>query len=85
MGKAAVGTSVGTGRTGRMLLALSAAVLVVVMITLATLLFTAAPPVAPASSGGVGETPPAVGVGGEHYGEGWTNYGHALGQPNPVR
>ena len=77
MGKAAVGTSVGAGMTGRML-ALSAAVLVVVVVTLATLLVTAAPPVAPASSGGVGENPPAVGVGGEHYGEGWNNYGHAL-------
>jgi hypothetical protein len=76
MGKAAVGTSVGTGMTGRML-ALSAAVLVVVMVTLATLHFTASP-VVPASSGGVGENLPAVGVGGEHYGEGWNNYGHAL-------
>ena len=77
MGKAAVGKSVGAGMTGRML-ALSAAVLVVVGIILAALLFTAVPPVAPASSGVVGENPPAVGVGGEHYGEGWNNYGHAL-------
>jgi hypothetical protein len=77
MGKAAVGTSVGAGMTGRML-ALSAAVLVVVVVTLTTLLFTAAPPVAPASSGVVGENPPAVGAGGEHYGEGWNNYGRTL-------
>ncbi len=77
MNNAAVGTSVGAGMTARML-ALSAAVLVVVVVTLATLLVTAAPPVAPASSGGVGENLPAVGAGGEHYGEGWNNYGHAL-------
>jgi hypothetical protein len=57
------------------MLALSAAVLVVVVITLTAVLFTAAPPVVPASSGGVGENTPVVGVGGEHYGEEWTNYG----------
>jgi hypothetical protein len=79
MNNAAVGTSVGgTGPTGRpeRMLALSAAVLVAVVITLTTVLFTASPPVAPASSGGVGENSPVVvGVGGEHYGEGWNNYG----------
>lgn len=25
-----------------------------------------------------GDTPPVMGAGGEHYGEGWNNYGHAV-------
>ena len=32
-----------------------------------------------------GDTPAVVGAGGEHYGEGWNNYGHALEQPRTVR
>jgi len=69
-------------------LTLSTAVLVVVVITLATLLITTAPPAATSSSEG-GANPGAaavVGGNGEHYGEGWNNYGYdaehaaALGQ-----
>ena len=71
-------------------LALSTAVLVVVVITLATLLLTAAPPAATSSSASGGDNPPAVspdyiGAGGEHYGEGWNNYGHNLDQPKPAK
>jgi hypothetical protein len=32
-----------------------------------------------------GDTPAIVGAGGEHYGDGWNNYGHALEQPRTVR
>jgi hypothetical protein len=67
-------------------LALSTAVLVVVVITLATLLLTAAPPAATSSSESGGNNPPAaapanLGAGGEHYGDGWYNYGHDFDQP----
>ena len=62
-------------------LALSTAVLVVVVITLATLLITAAP----APSGSVGDNTPVIGAGGEHYGDGWNNYGHNLDQPKPAK
>lgn len=62
-------------------LALSTAVLVVVVITLATLLITAAP----APSGSVGDNTPVIGAGGEHYGDGWNNYGHNLDQPKSDR
>ena len=62
-------------------LALSTAVLVVVVITLATLLLTAAPPAAPALSSSVGDNSPVMGAGGEHYGDGWNNYGHDFDQP----
>jgi hypothetical protein len=62
------------------LLALTTAVLVVVVITLATLLITAAPPAATSSSESGGAANPgaaAAVVGtGEHYGEGWNNYGY---------
>ncbi len=75
MNNAAVGTSVGEAGTRGRVLALSATVLVVVLITLTAVLFTASPPAAPASSGGVGEHPSVMGGGGEHYGEGWNNYG----------
>jgi hypothetical protein len=61
-------------------LALTTAVLTVVVITLATLFITA-PSTAPATSGSVGENPPVVGAGGEHYGEGWNNYGHDTNRP----
>jgi hypothetical protein len=72
-------------------LALATIVLLVVVITLATLLITAAPPAAPASSGSVGDKPPAV-VPSEHYGHDWNNvyghdwnnYGHDLDQPKPT-
>jgi hypothetical protein len=57
-------------------LALATIVLVVVVVTLSTLLITAAPPAAPALSGSVGDNTPVMGAGGEHYGEGWNNYGH---------
>jgi hypothetical protein len=66
-------------------LALSTIVLLVVVVTLSTLLITAAPPVVPASSGSVGENPPVMGAGGEHYGDGWSNYGHDLDQPKPAQ
>ena len=67
-------------------LALSTAVLVVVVITLTTLLLTAAPPAATSSSeGGANPGAPAVVVGkGEHYGDGWNNYGHNLDK-HPAR
>jgi hypothetical protein len=54
------------------------------VITLATLLITA-PSTAPAPSGSVGGNPPVVGAGGEHYGEGWNNYGHDVPLPQPAR
>ena len=73
MNKAAIGNAVGAQRV----LALSAAAVVVVVITLAALLITAAPSTAPAPSGSVGENTPLVGAGGEHYGDGWNDYGHA--------
>jgi hypothetical protein len=70
-------------------LALSTAVLVVVVITLATLLITAQPPAATSLSEGGGVNPgvAAAEVGtGENYGERWNNYGYdaehaALQQP----
>jgi hypothetical protein len=66
-------------------LALSTAVLVVVVITLATLLITAEPPAAPAPSGSVDDNPPAVAGSGENYGEGWNNYGHDTDRPRPAK
>jgi hypothetical protein len=66
-------------------LALATIVLLVVVVTLSTLLITAAPPVVPASSGSVGENPSVMGAGGEHYGDGWSNYGHNLDQPKPAQ
>ena len=65
-------------------LALSTAVLVVVVITLATLLLTAAPPGATSSSESGGDNSPVIGAGGEHYGDGWNNYGHNLDK-HPAR
>jgi len=63
------------------LLALTTVVLTVVVITLAALLITAAPPAA-TSSGESGAKPGAVVLGtGEHYGEGWNNYGHDTDRP----
>ena len=63
------------------LLALCTTVLVVVVITLAALLVTALPPAA-TSSGESGANPGAVVSGtGEHYGEGWNNYGHDMDRP----
>ena len=61
-------------------LALATIVLLVVVVTLSTLLITSPPAVAP-TSGSVGENPPVMGAGGEHYGDGWNNYGHDLDQP----
>lgn len=65
-------------------LALATIVLVVAMVTLSVLLVTA-PPTAPAPSGGVGDNPPVIGAGGEHYGDGWSNYGHDFDQPKPAQ
>ena len=68
------------------LLALSTAVLVVVVITLATLLIRSAPPEAPSASDSGGANPGAAVAGtGENYGEGWNNYGHDIGRPQPAR
>ena len=69
------------------LLALTTTVLVVVVITLTTLLMTAAPPAATSSSeGGANPGAPAVvGGNGEHYGEGWNNYGHDEAPPQPAQ
>ena len=70
-------------------LALSTTVLVVVVITLTTLLLTAAPPAATSSSESGSDNAPAaalrLGAGGEHYGDGWNNYGHNMDQPKPAR
>jgi hypothetical protein len=57
-------------------LALATTLLVVAVVTLSTLLIMAAPPTAPAPSGSVGNNTPVIGAGGEHYGDGWNNYGH---------
>ena len=62
-------------------LALATIVLLVVVVTLSTLLITAAPPVVPALSSSVGDNSPVIGAGGEHYGDGWSNYGHDFDQP----
>ena len=62
-------------------LALATIVLLVVVVTLSTLLITAAPPVVSALSSSVGENTPAVLGNSEHYGDGWSNYGHAFDQP----
>jgi hypothetical protein len=65
-----------------MVLALTTAVLTVVVITLAALLITAAPPAATSSGESGAGNPGAVVVGtGEHYGEGWNNYGHTENPP----
>jgi hypothetical protein len=47
------------------------------------LLITAAPPAATSSSESGGANPGAavVGSGGEHYGDGWNNYGHDVVLP----
>ena len=75
------------------LLALSTAVLVMAVITLATLLITAEPPAATSSSES-GGNPGAAAVPGENsgdfYGEGWNNYGwndygHDTDQPKPAK
>jgi hypothetical protein len=66
-------------------LALATIVLLVVVVTLSTLLITAAPPTAPALSGSVGNNPPVIGAGGEHYGDDWSNYGHDFDQPKPAQ
>jgi hypothetical protein len=59
------------------LLALSTAVLVVVVIALATLLIRSALPAATSTSESGGTNPGAAVPGtGENYGEGWNNYGH---------
>jgi hypothetical protein len=69
-------------------LALTTAVLFVVVITLTTLLITAAPPAATSSSESGGTNPgaaAAVSGTGEHYGEGWNNYGHDAVPPKPAQ
>ena len=65
-------------------LALATIVLLVVVVTLSTLLITSPPAVAP-TSGSVGNNPPVIGAGGEHYGDGWSNYGHDFDQPKPAQ
>jgi hypothetical protein len=68
------------------LLALTTAVLVVVVIALATLLIMAARPVATSLSQSGGANPGAAVAGtGEHYGEGWNNYGHDMDRPQPAQ
>jgi len=62
-------------------LALATIVLLMVVVTLSTLLLTAAPPAAPALGGSVGDNPPAVLGNSEHYGDGWSNYGHDFDHP----
>ena len=58
--------------------------LVVVVVTLSTLLITAAPPVAPALSGSVGENPPAV-FPSERYEGMWNDDGHDFDKPKPAQ
>ena len=65
-------------------LALTTIVLLVVVVTLSTLLITAAPPVVPASSGSVGENPPAV-FPSERYEGMWNDDGDNLDQPKPAQ
>ena len=65
-------------------LAIATIVLLVGVVTLSALLITAAPPASPALSGSVGNNPPAV-VPSEHYGDGWSNYGHPFDQPKPAQ
>ncbi len=61
-------------------LALATIVLLVMVVTLSTLLITSPQAVAP-TNGSVGENPPVIGAGGEHYGDEWNNYGHDFDQP----
>ncbi len=65
-------------------LALATTVLFVVVVALSTLLITSPPAVAPTSSSFDGN-PPVMGAGGEHYGDGWSNYGHDFDQPKPAQ
>jgi hypothetical protein len=65
-------------------LALATIVLLVGVVTLSTLLSMSPQAVAP-TSGSVGENPPVMGAGGEHYGDGWSNYGHNLDLPKPAQ
>jgi hypothetical protein len=65
-------------------LALATIVLLVGVVTLSTLLSMSLQAVAPIS-GSVGDNPPVMGAGGEHYGDGWSNYGHNLAQPRPAQ
>ena len=65
-------------------LALATIVLLVAVVALSTLLITSPPAVAP-TSGSVDDNPPVMGAGGEHYGDGWSNYGHNLAQPKPAQ
>ena len=69
-------------------LALATIMLLVGVVTLSTLLITAAPPASPVLSGNYGDygdNPPAVLGNSEHYGDGWNNYGHNLAQPKPAQ
>jgi hypothetical protein len=65
-------------------LALATIVLLAAVVTLSALHITSPQAVAPAS-GSVGENPPVIGAGGEHYGDDWNNYGHDFDQPNPAQ
>src|SRR4028119_526990 len=62
-------------------LALATIALLVGVVTLSTLLVASPQAVAP-TSGSAGDNPPAV-VPSEHYGDGWSNYGHDFDQPKP--
>jgi hypothetical protein len=65
-------------------LALATIVLLAVVVTLSALLITSPQAVAP-TSGSVGENPPVIGAGGEHYGDAWNNYGHDFDRPKPAQ
>ena len=65
-------------------LALATIVLLAAVVTLSALHITSPQAVAPAS-GSVGENPPVIGAGGEHYGDDWNNYGHDFDQPRPAQ
>jgi len=58
--------------------------LLAVVVTLSALLITSPQAVAP-TSGSVGENPPVIGAGGEHYGDAWNNYGHDFDRPKPAQ
>ena len=57
----------------------------IVLAVVVTLLIIPAPPTVPVPSGGVGDNPPVIGAGCEHYGDGWSNYGHDRIDHTPPR
>jgi hypothetical protein len=60
-------------------------VLLVVVITLAALLISAAPQGATSSSASGANPGAAVPGSGDFYGDGWNNYGHDTDRPRPAR